>query len=670
MTARIVVVFGGSGMTGKALKRLCTGAQYLFPTHEEVDLRDSDATTRYLKRVHATGIINAAAVVGGIEFNMCQHVATLEDNLRLATSVVRAAHEANVQTMVSVLSTCIFPVRHQDRFDESMIDDGAPCELNAGYAHAKRMLFALCKAYNAEHGRTYVCLTPPNMYGPHDKFDHRAHVVGALIRKFYEAETSTAAREVVVFGSGLAFRQFLYCDDMARLLVWALNEYTDVTVPLLVMSDDAEVSIADLVATIARHFSPDITVRWDTTKPDGQLRKRGMNLRMRRVLPTWQFTGLNEGIERTVAWYRENRMKQQLVVAPCAVPQPLQQRRALVIGATGQDGCYLVRLLLAKGYAVYGTHRRCFTTNTPRIQDLLDRITLCHVDLTDEDSISKAIQMSRPDEVYNLGAQSHVGVSFDMPIYTASVDGLGTARVIEAVRIHAPQARLYQASTSELFGVVPCSHQTVHTSMYPVSPYGVAKHYAYQMIRCARDTYGMFAVNGVLFNHESEMRGHEFVTRKITLFVSRWLHGETAGVPLKLGNLNSKRDWGHAEEYVEAMWQMLQTDEPRDMCIGTGVSHTVREFVEMAFGAIGVAMNWTGEQSAEVGMHAVTGEVLVAVDKDLYRPAEVDTLCADPRNAHTCIKTSLQDLVERMVRADCHRIKHKCDIYTFVDGRA
>jgi GDPmannose 4,6-dehydratase len=627
------------------------------------------------------GIINAAAVVGGIEFNMCQHVATLEDNLRLATSVVRAAHEAGVQSMVSVLSTCIFPVKHQDSFDEAVLEDGAPCDLNAGYAHAKRMLFALCKAYHAEHGRNYVCITPPNLYGPHDKFDHRAHVVGALIRKFYDAEHSPRHKEVVVFGSGRAQRQFLFCEDMARLLLWALESYTHVDVPLLVLGDDAEVTIRALVDTIAVNFSRDITVRWDATKPDGQLRKRARNTRMRALLPAWTFEPLDIGIAKTVEWYRAMRAAQhagpqQLVPAGgCDCHRHDHPRRALVIGATGQDGCYLLRLLLSKGYTVFGTHRRSSTTSTPRIEDLAGAVTLLHADLTDEGSICKAVQAARPDEVYNLGAQSHVGLSFDMPIYTGDVDALGVARVLQAVLAHAPHAKLYHASTSELFGAVPSAHQTIHTSFCPVSPYGIAKHYAYQMVRYAREAHGLFAVNGVLFNHESEMRGHEFVTRKVTLHVARWWwrhrggSGSPGAGPLRLGNLGAKRDWGHAEEYVHAMWALLQASSPRDACIGTGTCHTVREFVDLAFRVVGAEVVWEGEGPSEVGKHARTGEVLVVVDPTLYRPLEVDTLCADPTAVHPCISTSFTDLVLRMVHADCYRVQHGLGMYAFVDGR-
>lgn len=310
----VVVVLGGHGMTGQAMQRLAQTSSlagtWLFPTRSELDVRECAAVQAYLCTHAATHVINLAAVVGGIEFNMLQRVATLEDNLRIAVSVVRAAHEAGVQHMVSVLSTCIFPVRHQDCFDETMLHDGAPCEYNAGYAHAKRMLFEVSKAYSLEHGRRYVCLTPPNLYGPHDKFDDgRAHVMGALIRKFREAERhppGSPRRSVVVLGSGAPQRQFMHCDDLARLLVWALTEpRMDPASPLIVAADDAEVSISALVSLLARHFAADIEVRYDRTKPDGQQRKRGCNARMHSLLPSsFSFTPLSDGVAETVAWYR------------------------------------------------------------------------------------------------------------------------------------------------------------------------------------------------------------------------------------------------------------------------------------------------------------------------------------------------------------------------------
>ena len=674
MAEEVVVVFGGSGMTGKAIQRVLyettsTETQtrvYVFPTHNELDLRDSDATTRYLKRVKAKFIINLAVVVGGIGFAMDNKVLMLEDNLRLATSVVRAAHEAGVQKMVSVLSTRMFPIKHETTFDESALEDGPPHDTCAEYSYAKRALFSLCKAYFHEYGREYVCLTPPNLYGPEDKIDERAHVIAALIRKFYDAEASKCDNRVSVYGSGLAHRQFLYCDDLAKLILWALDSYSDVSIPLIV-AGDCEIAIRDAVFTIATNFNSEIAVSWDSCKPDGVLHCQALNTRFRRLHPDFVFTDFKLGVQKMVQWYREKRASVSTIDGLPSIVVPKREKRALIIGVTGQDGCYLARFLLTMGYEVFGTYRRCSTDNLTRISDICDRITLLYADLTDHDSILKAVLRSKPLEVYNLAAQSHVGVSFELPLYTACADGLGTARIIEALHLHAPDARLYQASTSELFGVVPTAQQTVHTSFYPVSPYGIAKHYAYQMIRYARDVYGMFAVNGILFNHESEMRGHEFVTRRITLHVAKWNAGET-NEPILLGNLNSKRDWGHAEEYVQIMWRLLQRDAPVDTSIGTGTCYTVRQFVEMAFAVIGTKITWRGSAEAEIGINQETSEILVRINVALYRPSEVDILCAV--RSEDGPKMAIHELVERMVRADCFRIKNKLPLYSYVDGSA
>jgi CDP-6-deoxy-D-xylo-4-hexulose-3-dehydrase len=299
-------------MTGQALQRFALGddpakRDWFFCTRKEVDLAKEEALYEWLAEHKVTQVINVAAVVGGITFNMSHPLSTLDQNLRLATSVLGACHRAGIQDVVSILSTCIFPVRHQKAFVESDIFDGEPHHTNGPYAHAKRMLLALSRAYANQHGRNYVCVVPPNLYGPHDKFDEeRAHVVGALVRKFAFAEQAAepGGRTVSIYGSGVARRQFMFCDDLAGLLVWALESYKDAAEPLI-LADDGDLAIKDLVATIASNFAEDIRLDWDTTKPDGQLQKKALNLKMRRFLPGWKATPIEEGIRRTVAWYRE-----------------------------------------------------------------------------------------------------------------------------------------------------------------------------------------------------------------------------------------------------------------------------------------------------------------------------------------------------------------------------
>ena len=341
---------------------------------------------------------------------------------------------------------------------------------------------------------------------------------------------------------------------------------------------------------------------------------------------------------------------------------------ALITGITGQDGSFLAEFLLEKGYEVHGIIRRSSSFNTGRIEHLYfdewvrdmkqqRSINLHYGDMTDSSSLIRIIQMTQPDEIYNLAAQSHVKVSFDVPEYTAESDATGTLRLLEAVRILGLErkTRIYQASTSELFGLVQETPQRETTPFYPRSPYGVAKLYGYWITKNYRESYGMFAVNGILFNHESERRGETFVTRKITLAAARIAAGEQD--KLYLGNLDALRDWGYARDYVECMWLMLQHDQPEDFVIATGEQHSVREFTERAFAHVGIELRWQGEGVQEQGIDQATGRVLVEVDPKYFRPAEVETLLGDPTKAKTLLgwnpqKTSFEELVRLMVEHD------------------
>ena len=348
-------------------------------------------------------------------------------------------------------------------------------------------------------------------------------------------------------------------------------------------------------------------------------------------------------------------------------------KKALVTGITGQDGSYLAELLLEKGYEVHGTLRRSSSFNTGRIEHLyFDEwirdmkqkrlIELHYADMTDSSSLIRVIQQVQPDEIYNLAAQSHVKVSFDVPEYTAETDAVGTLRLLEAVRILGleKRTRIYQASTSELFGLVQEVPQKETTPFYPRSPYGVAKLYGYWITKNYRESYGMFAVNGILFNHESERRGETFVTRKISLAAARVAQGVQD--KLYMGNLDARRDWGYAPDYVECMWLMLQHDVPEDFVIATGEMHSVREFCTLAFAEAGIALRWEGEGINEKGIDNATGRVLVEVDPKYFRPAEVEMLLGDPTKAKTLLgwnprRTSFEELVRRMVKNDMEIVK-------------
>lgn len=337
-------------------------------------------------------------------------------------------------------------------------------------------------------------------------------------------------------------------------------------------------------------------------------------------------------------------------------------KKAFITGVTGQDGSYLSELLLEKGYEVHGLVRRSSFFNRGRIEDIRQKtktsgqFQLHYGDMTDSSSLNKLMAMIQPDEVYNLAAQSHVAVSFATPDYTAQVDAMGTLRILDAINSMdlKNKTRFYQASTSELYGKVVETPQKETTPFHPRSPYGVAKLYAHWITINYREAYDLFACSGILFNHESPRRGENFVTRKITMTLAQILQGKAE--KLSLGNLDAKRDWGYAKDYVEGMWMMLQQDKPDDYVLATGEQHTVREFVNLAFGFCGITLDWQGSEVNEKGIDKSTGKVLVEVNPKYFRPAEVETLLGDCTKAKTQLgwapKTSFKDLVEMMVEND------------------
>ncbi len=347
-------------------------------------------------------------------------------------------------------------------------------------------------------------------------------------------------------------------------------------------------------------------------------------------------------------------------------------KTALITGVTGQDGAYLAELLLEKGYEVHGIKRRASSYNTERVDHLYQdpheddrRFILHYGDLTDATNLIRIIQEVSPDEIYNLGAQSHVAVSFEMPEYTANVDGLGTLRILEAIRLlgMTDTCRFYQASTSELYGKVQETPQTETTPFYPRSPYGAAKLYAYWITVNYREAYGMYACNGILFNHESPIRGETFVTRKVTRGLARIKVG--IGDRLYLGNLDARRDWGHARDYVYMQWLMLQQEKAEDFVIATGIQHSIRDLVNTAAAALEIDIDWQGSGQDEIGIDAATGKTIVSIDPNYFRPTEVDTLLGDARYAREKLgwepKVSFEALVQEMTAADledAEKVKH------------
>ena len=329
-------------------------------------------------------------------------------------------------------------------------------------------------------------------------------------------------------------------------------------------------------------------------------------------------------------------------------------KKALITGITGQDGSYLAELLLEKGYEVYGIMRRKSVVDYGNVDHIKDKLNFIYADMTDVVSLIRAMRISQADEIYNLAAQSFVATSWEQPLATADIDALGVTNMLEAIRTVKPEARFYQASTSEMFGLVQEMPQKETTPFYPRSPYGVAKLYGHWITKNYRESYDMYACSGILFNHESERRGLEFVTRKITDAVARIKLGIQDHV--ELGNMDSKRDWGHSRDYVYAMWLMLQQDEADDYVVASGETHTVREFVELAFGHVGIEIEWKGQGVDEIGVDKATGKTIVSINPKFFRPAEVDVLLGDPAKADKVLgwkrEVSFSQLVEGMVKND------------------
>lgn len=341
-------------------------------------------------------------------------------------------------------------------------------------------------------------------------------------------------------------------------------------------------------------------------------------------------------------------------------------KKALITGITGQDGSYLAELLLDKGYEVHGVIRRASLSTTSRIDHIIDQINIHEGDLSDTSSILRIVSQVRPDEIYNLAAQSHVQVSFDAAEYTGDIDALGVLRILEAVHIAGlnKMCRVYQASTSELYGKVEACPQDEKTPFHPYSPYAVAKQYGFWMIREYREAYGIFACNGILFNHESERRGENFVTRKITRAAGRIACGLQDH--LELGNLDSLRDWGYAKDYVECMWLILQQDQPDDYVIATGIQHTVREFTTLAFRHDGIELEWKGKGLEEKGFDKKTGKMMVCINPQWFRPTDVVNLCGNPAKAKNKLgwdpqKTSCEELCSIMAEHDLQLARHEAD---------
>ena len=616
----------------------------MVPRSREYDLVDRGAVNRLLADARPDLVIHLAAQVGGIGANRDNPGRYLFENAMMGLHVFEECRLAKVPKLVALGTICAYPKFAPVPFKEDDMWNGYPEETNAPYGIAKKMMLVQSQAYREQYGMNSIVLFPVNLYGPRDNFDlHSSHVIPAMIRKFVSAR-DRGDSEVVLWGDGSPTREFLYVEDAAEGIVLAAERY-DSSDPVNLGSGE-EIPIRDLA-------------REDR---EGGALRRPLRLghqqaeRPAAAAPGRQRAKERFGFEATHV-VRSRHRRDRRLLRRTSKGDRQEMKRALITGITGQDGSYLAELLLEKGYEVHGMVRRSSSFNTERLDHIYQdphvadyRLRLVYGDLDDASALNRAVRTIRPDEIYNLGAQSHVRVSFDVPEYTASTVGLGTLRLLEAFRESGldKTVRFYQASSSEMFGGAK-PPQSEATPFEPRSPYACAKVFAHQLCQNYREAYGMFIACGILFNHESPRRGIPFVTRKITRTAARIKHGLEK--KLYLGNLDAKRDWGFAGDYVEAMWLMLQQDKPDDYVVATGESHSVREFLDVAFGALD--LDW---------------KKYVEIDPRYFRPTEVDHLHGDPSKAKRVLgwtpKVSFKALIEMMVKAD------EEDVRASLTGRA
>lgn len=684
-----VLVTGGAGFLGREVcKTLQTysPSAVIVPRSAKHDLRRQEVVERLLRRERPDVIIHLAAVVGGIGANRENPGKYFYDNASMAIHLMEEARQANVSKFVSLGTICSYPKFTPVPFQEDDLWNGYPEETNAPYGLAKKMLLVQGQAYREQYGFNAITLLPVNLYGPGDNFDPASsHVIPALIRKVVSARE--AGQKVVdAWGTGQATREFLFVRDAAEAICRATELYNE-PAPLN-LGSGKEISIRDLLELICELCGFRGEIRWDATKPDGQPRRCLDTTRARQAIGFEAQTSFRAGLLETIAWYEQHReelearfaaasghaagsngsVKRPLAATSTAQsstsprqsqlavksPAPVAEhgapngrpKRALITGITGQDGSYLAELLLEKGYEVHGLVRRSSTFGTARIEHLyrdphdpLTRLFLHYGDLTDGQCMTNLVLDLEPDEIYNLGAQSHVRVSFDQPNYTAQSVAIGALNTFEAARQlnKRRHVRVYQASSSEMYGDVLETPQRETTPFNPQSPYACAKVYAFHQAVNYRRSYDLFVTNGILFNHESPRRGETFVTRKITRAATRIKLGLQDR--LYLGNLDAKRDWGYAKDYVEGMWRMLQHREPDDFVIATGRTHTIREFLDLVFGEL--ELDW---------------KEYVQVDPRYFRPSEVDLLLGDSTKAREILgwvaATDLKELAHIMVSHD------------------
>lgn len=636
-----ILLTGGSGMVGRNVLEHPEAQNHEIwaPTHQQVDLLDFRAVCEAVDNFKPDLIIHTAGLVGGIQANMNALFDFMMDNITMGLNVVKAAKQFGVPKLINLGSTCMYPKEAPQPLKEEYLFTGPLEPTNEGYAIAKTAVQRACQYASKEKGVQYKTYIPCNLFGRWDHYDpEKSHLLPAIIRKLHLAKI-TKNPEIEIWGSGTPRREFMDAADLADFIFFSLDKFDKVP-DVLNVSSGTDLTISEIYMRAAPHIvGPEnyskLYFKYNTSKPDGMMRKLS-DVTEQTKLGWKPKTSFEDSIKRAYEFFQETEAKR-------TNDKMAVQKTALITGVTGQDGSYLAEFLLEKGYLVVGMARRNSQPQHPWLKDIYAHPNFVPVygNMQDSASLWQILSKHRPDEIYNLAAQSHVRVSFDTPEETFDVVAMGTMRLLNAARTLVPRARIYQAGSSEQFGFNPARPQNEETAFMPASPYACAKVAAHNICVNYREAYKMFIAVGILHNHESPRRGENFVTRKITIAAAKIKTGTQD--KLKLGNLEAKRDWGYAKEYVEFMWRMLQHTTPEDFVIATGESHSVREFVEAVFTHAG--LDW---------------KEYVEFDATQLRPHEVAHLEGDASKAKRVLgwesKVRFDDLAKLMYEADLNRI--------------
>lgn len=635
-----ILLTGGSGMVGRNILAHSEALKHEIwaPTHAQVDLLDFQKVCEAVDNFKPELIIHTAGLVGGIKANMDNLFDFMMDNIIMGLNVVKAAKQLGVPKLINLGSTCMYPAQSPQPLKEEYLFTGPLEPTNEGYAIAKTAVQRACQFASKEKGVQYKTYIPCNLFGRWDHYDpEKSHLLPAIIRKLHLAKL-TQNFNIEIWGTGTPKREFMDAADLADFIFFSLEKFEEVP-DVMNVSSGIDLTISEIYQKIAplvvgQENVHKVKFAYNTEKPDGMMRKL-TDVTRQQALGWSPKTSFENSIKNAYSFFCETEKKENVRMA--------KQKLALITGVAGQDGSYLAEFLLEKGYKVVGMTRRNSQPRHKWLEPIFAHPNFVHVNgnMQDSSSLWTIIDQYRPDEIYNLAAQSHVRVSFDTPEETFDVVAMGTMRLLNAAKTLVPSARIYQAGSSEQFGFNPACPQNEETTFMPASPYACAKVAAHNICVNYREAYKMFIAVGILHNHESPRRGENFVTRKITMAAAKIKTGTQD--KLQLGNLTACRDWGYAKEYVEFMWHMLQHDKPEDFVIATGESHSVQEFVEAVFAH--AKLDW---------------KEYVEFDSKQLRPHEVPHLKGDATKAKKVLgwepKVKFSELARLMYEADLRLI--------------